>query len=506
MAHAVRRGPQDWINYHGTAGCALADRIELWNDATVSGRETLREAAQLVQHLLRQAQHAVVRVRAVGSAWSPAPIALCPDGWLLDMPRLNRTFRLAQADLLPDTAADPAALILAQGGTLIDEINDRVERDLHRSLRTTGASNGQTIAGACATGTHGSVLTAGGTQDHVRAVQIATPSDIWWVEPSAGLLHDDFIAACGAKPLRDDDAFEAARLSVGALGVVTAMVLETVPCFLVEVLQAKRIVSHTEIEMLSAGDFRGFSKLVGRDEEPYFVQVIVNPYNPEKGKALVKLLYRRAWRADYPKPGPVPLGASYDTLTLLGDLLERFPFLRGWLLQQVMELSYPDGPKPGEPLPIGTWGEMTETHTPLGSLFNGSVTVAREELGAVFGTILKAYRQGGGGNSVTIRFMEQAKGLLAPARFAHNAVIDFDGVRSTASLASYHKVVAALDAKGIAFGRHWAKTNSLDAARVRADYGDKLDRFLAAQAKIMPDPADRALFRNPELAKLGLIA
>jgi FAD binding domain len=504
MARAVRRGPQRWENYHGTASCQLADRIEIWNGATVSGRETLSAAAHLIQHLLRQAKDKSVTVRAVGSAWSPAPIALSPDGWQLEMPRLNRTFRLAAGDV--QAGIDPATLLLAQGGTLIDEINDRVEHDLERSMRTTGASNGQTIAGAIATGTHGSVVTAGGTQDHVRSVKIVTPNDIWWVEPAAGFLSDTFITASGAKPLRDDDAFEAARLSVGSLGVVSAVVLETVPRYLVEVYQAKRIVSHAEIEMLSAGDFRGFSKLTGRDEEPYFVQVIVNPYNPDKGKALVKLLYKRDWRADYPKPGPVPLGASYDTLTLLGDLLERFPFLRGWLLQLTMELAYPDAPKPGVPLLIGTWGEMTETHTPLGSLFNGSVTVAREELGAVFGTILEAYRAGGGGNSVTIRFMARATGLLAPARFEHNAVIDFDGVRSVASLASYHKVVAALDAKGIAFGRHWAKTNSLDAARVRQDYGDKLDRFLSSQARIMPDATDRALFRNPELMKLGLIA
>ena len=506
MAHAVRRGAQTWENYHGTASCRLTERIELWNDATVSGRETLNAAAVLVQGLLRQAKAAGVIVRPVGSGWSPAPITMSPDGWQLEMPRLNRTFRLAKGDLAAGNPVDAATLILAQCGALVDEINDRVEGDLHRSLRTTGASNGQTIAGACATGTHGSVIGAGGIQDHVRAVQIVTPSDIWWVEPSAGFLNDAFITASGAQPLRDDNAFAAARLAVGSLGVVTALVLETVPRFLVEVLQTKRVVAHSEIEMLAAGDFRGFSRLLGYDEDPYFVQFIVNPYSPTKGKALIKTMYRRDWRADYPHPGPAPLGASYDTLSLLGDLLERFAFLRGWLLQQAMELAYPAGPKPGEALPIGTWGELTETHTPLGNLFNGSVTVPRAALPRALDTIVKAYTSGGGGNSVTIRFMDAASGLLAPARFAHNAVIDFDGVRSAASLESYRRVVAALNEAEIPFGRHWAKTNLLNEARVRSDYGDKLTRWLAAQAQIMPDAADRAVFRSPELVKLGLIA
>ncbi len=504
MARAIRCGAQDWSNYHGTAACHLADRIVFWNDATVSGRDTLRAATEAVQAVLVEARTKGVAVRAVGSAWSPAPIALVPEGWLLDMPRLNRTFRLSAADVTG--GVDPATLILTQGGALVDEINDRVEHDLLRSLRTTGASNGQTIAGACATGTHGSVIGAGGIQDHVRAVQIVTPTDIWWVEPSAGLLTDDFIAACGAKPLRDDDTFEAARVAVGSLGIVIAVVLETVPRFLVEVFQAKRIVSKAEIDLLAAGEFRAFAKQCGRDEEPYFVQVIVNPYNPASGNGLVKLMFRRDWRPDYPRPGFAPLGASYDTLSLLGDLIDRFPFLRGWLLQRVMELAYPDAPPPGTPLPIGTWGEMTETHTPLGSLFNGSVTVARADLPSAFETVVKAYASGGGGNSMTLRFMDRARGLLAPARFAHNAVIDFDGVRSAAAIDSYARVVAALDESGIAFGRHWAKTNLLDGARVRADYGANLDRWLAAQARIMPDAQDRAVFRNPELVKLGLIA
>ncbi len=504
MARAVRRGAGDWVNYHGTAHCHLADRIELWNDDAPTGRVLLRDAAICIQKLLQDARDLGVAVRAVGSGWSPAPITLVPEGWQVETPRLNRTFRLAVADVQP--GGDPTTLILAQGGALVDEVNDRVEHDLHRSLHTTGASNGQTIAGACATGTHGSVLDAGGTQDHVRAIQLVTPTDIWWVEPAAGFLSDAFITDCGAKPLRNDDAFEAARVAVGCMGFVAAVVLETVPRYLVEVYQAKRIVSHDEIALLSDGQFRAFSKRCGRDEEPYFIQVILNPYRPDKGKALVKLLYKQPWRADYPRPGPVPLGASYDTLSLLGDVMQRFPFLRGWLLQKAMELTYPNGPTPGEPLPIGTWGEMTETHTPLGSLFNGSVTIAREDLARAFSTIVAAYAAGRGSNIMTVRFMNKAKGLLAPARFMHNAVIDFDGVRIPSSDVAYRRVTEALDTAGIAYGRHWAKTNHLDAARVRADYSDHLDRWLAAQAQIMPDATDRHLFRNPELVKLGLIA
>src|SRR3546814_6222039 len=75
--------------------------------------------------------------------------------------------------------------------------------------------------------------------------------------------------------------------------------------------------------------------------------------------------------------------------------------------------------------------------------------------------------------------MERAQGLLAPARFTHNAVIDFDGPRSRRTADAYARVVECLDAEGIAFTRHWAKSCHLDAARVAADYGEDFRRWRA---------------------------
>ncbi len=106
---------------------------------------------------------------------------------------------------------------------------------------------------------------------------------------------------------------------------------------------------------------------------------------------------------------------------------------------------------------------------------------------------------------ITLRFMKRAKGLLAPARFADNVVIDFDGPRSDVSHRSYRAVVASLDALGIRFTRHWGKTNDLDAARVARDYGDDYRRFRAAQRRIMTDPGDLVVFGSDCMAHLGLI-
>jgi len=505
MAHVVSRGPQLWRNYHGTATCSLEDQIELFNGAAITGRAVLKEAALAIQALLQRAKTAGRIVRPVGSGWSPSELALSEGGWQVETTRLNRGFRIARGDLAEGAEVAPESLLLCQAGMLVDEVSDRAEREMGRALRTAGASNGQTLAGACATGTHGSVLGMGGIQDQVRAVQIVTPAGIFWIEPDRPVLSDAFIEATGSAVIRSDEVFAAAQLAVGAMGFVTALLIETVPIYLVRAIQKKHVMTREELAMLGRGDFHGFSRAVALDEMPYFVQAIFNPYAPFKGKSLLKLLYKQPYRDDYVRQPPAKLGAGYDALTLAGKVMDTIPFVKGRLLQKLMELSYAGGPDETMPPALGTWGETTETHIPLADLFNGSVTIARDDLVRAFDVIIHAFTKGGGGTVVTCRFMDRAAGLLAPARFPHNAVIDFDGPRSKSSHRSYQRVTAALDEAGIPFTRHWAKTNDLTAARVRRDYGADLDRWRAAQHRLMPDPADRAVFRNDELVRLGLI-
>jgi len=119
--------------------------------------------------------------------------------------------------------------------------------------------------------------------------------------------------------------------------------------------------------------------------------------------------------------------------------------------------------------------------------------------------IIDSFRRGGGGTVVTLRFVSKAKGLLAPAHWPDNVVIDFDGPNVESSHSGYKKVVEALDDAGIAFTRHWGKTNNLDERRVKRDYEQNFANWKWAQAQVMPDAADRRVFANDELVKLGLI-
>lgn len=498
----VALGPADrWVNYHGTGSCERATRFALRSGDAARGRDELAAAARAVQGWLAEAQAAGKRVRPLGAGWSPSNVNIASDAWLLHTRRFNRCFRIGPDDVRP--GIDASALMLVEAGALVDEVSDKLEEQ-GRSLWTSGAGNGQTFAGACATGTHGSMVRHGGIQDHIRAVQIVTPGGIHWVEPASGVMADDFITAAGATALRDDAVFAAAQLPVGALGIVTALVVDSVPKYLVRPIQNLRRVDRAALDWLAAGDFRRFSAAYALDRDPDFVQMIVNPYKPFKRPAMLRFLYAEPWRDDYARATPAELGAGHDALSLLGRLLDDYPWARGALLQFAMKLGYAAGPDVDDPPVFGSWGEGLDTHRPLADLFNASVTIDRADLAHAFELICAVYARHGGSTVVTVRFMERAQGLLAPARFPHNAVIDFDGPRSDRTAEAYARVVELLDAEGVAFTRHWAKSCNLDGARVASDYGEDYRRWIAARDRLIPDPVHRELFRSEVLDGLGL--
>jgi FAD/FMN-containing dehydrogenase len=502
MPLPLRHGPRHWVNYHGTESTDLADLIELLNSPRDNGREVLNEVAGDVLALLRDASRHGQRVRPLGAGWSPSPIAIVSQGWLVETRRINRCFRLDADDVAP--GRDPSRLMLVQAGATVDEVNDCAE-ELGLSLRTGGASNGQTWAGACATGTHGSVLMAGGIQDHIRALQVVTPAGIFWVEPGQPVMSPGFVAATGSTIFRDDDVFAACLVAVGAMGFITAMVIECVPIYMVRNIQKRARITRTDISRLAEGDFRGFSRLYGLDEDPHFLQVILNPFAPFGKDALLRMLYLRDHDPTIAPPERPLTGAGFDALTLIGKAMAGIDLFRADILQLAMRAGYAVQRDVDDPQAVATWGNTTEPHNPIANLFNGSVTLRRSDLDRAFDPLIEAFLSGGGGTVVTLRFMKRAAGLLAPARFPDNVVIDFDGPRSDVSHRSYRAVVARLDAMGVRFTRHWGKTNDLDAARVARDYGDDYRLFRVAQRRLMPDMADIAVFRSDPLVHLGLI-
>ena len=153
-----------------------------------------------------EAKSAGQTVRARGSGHSFTGAAAC-HGVALD---LSHWTGIVDAD--GDTG-----LVTVRSGTPLRELNAELDR-LGLAMANLGDIDAQTIAGAISTGTHGTGAGLGGLATQVTALEL--------------VQGDGTLVRCS----RDErpDLFDAARVSVGALGVLTSVTLQTVPSFVLE--------------------------------------------------------------------------------------------------------------------------------------------------------------------------------------------------------------------------------------------------------------------------------
>jgi FAD/FMN-containing dehydrogenase len=152
---------------------------------------------------VRRATRVGAGLRCVGAGHSHAPL-VTTGGVILDLQDLEGVVRV-------DVARSQATL---RAGTRISALGAPL-RAAGVALHNQGDIDCQAIAGAVATGTHGT----GRTLQNLSAAVV-----------SARLVFaDGEVAECDAR--RDPDLFEVVRLSLGAVGVVTELTLSVRACY-----------------------------------------------------------------------------------------------------------------------------------------------------------------------------------------------------------------------------------------------------------------------------------
>jgi FAD-linked oxidoreductase len=105
-------------------------------------------------------------------------------------------------------------LVTVGAGTPLHRLNAELQRR-GWAMTNLGDIDRQTVAGALATGTHGTGARFGGLATQVRGLELVTPAGE--------------VLACDAAT--HPEVFSAARIGLGALGVVTAVTLQAEPAF-----------------------------------------------------------------------------------------------------------------------------------------------------------------------------------------------------------------------------------------------------------------------------------
>jgi FAD-linked oxidoreductase len=159
-----------------------------------------REVASIV----REAAGAGLKVKAVGSGHSFTPAAVT-DGVQIRLDHLSR----------PRSADKRSGLVTVDAGMGLRRLNELLaEQGL--ALTNLGDVQEQTVSGAIGTGTHGTGRLSASIAAQVAGLEI--------------VLADGSIVACSAT--ERPELFEAARIGIGAIGVITAVTLRTEPAFL----------------------------------------------------------------------------------------------------------------------------------------------------------------------------------------------------------------------------------------------------------------------------------
>jgi FAD-linked oxidoreductase len=183
-------GAAEWSNWAGDQRC---------RPAAIECPTSIAEISAALERAAARGE----RVRVVGSGHSFSDIALT-DGRLLTLQRMTRVLDVDRS----------CGLVRVQAGITIRELSARLaEHGL--AQENLGDIDIQSIAGAISTATHGTGARLGNIPSQVVGLTL--------------VLADGSTLECSAE--RDPEVFRAARVALGALGVIAEVTLRCVPAF-----------------------------------------------------------------------------------------------------------------------------------------------------------------------------------------------------------------------------------------------------------------------------------
>jgi FAD-linked oxidoreductase len=433
-------GPRVWRNWAGTAVATPARWRQPRTEAEISAAVTAAAADGL-------------QVRALGSGHS-FTAAAATTGVALDLSKWTGI-----------TGADTrTGLVTARSGTSLRALCAELGA-LGLAMANLGDIDAQTLAGALATGTHGTGARLGGLATQVEALEL--------------VLADGSLVTCSAESR--PDLFAAARLGLGALGVITAVTLRCVPSFTLVADERPMPVAEVleQFDALAAGndhfEFYWF---------PYGRQALVKRNNrlaPSGGATAPAMPgWRRFWEFE------VMENAAFGTLCRIGRARPRYiPALNRLSSAALSSRSYTDA-------------SHRVFVTPRRVRFvESEYAVPRESLGHVLGELRREVPR----LADPVMFPVEVRVAAADDIWlstaygrdtAYVAIHQYTGLPYRAYFDLFESIVA-----GVAGRPHWGKMHTLDAGRLRALY-PRFDEFRRVRAEADPE----ARFGNPYLTQV----
>ena len=428
------------------------------------------DAAKEIRRLIKESHDANHGFRAYGSAWSMNNIASHKDRMHYNG-FMNIHIPIEQKNCHTNTTFDASNLFLFECGTTIKRVSE-VLSSHGKSLKTTGASNGQTLAGCISTGVHGSALNVGAIQDYVVGLNLIigpNPEDIVYLERhTKPALNNAFAEKISNRIIRNDGLFNAALVGLGAFGFIHGIVIEAEPRFLLK-RYVKKIDKTLALQLAETLDFKNSTFKIpeettadGFGNTPYHYKIFINQYSKE-AQYVVELMYKKPYVQDYKDPFPIIKQSLYrDLIHLFTKMAENFPKSIPWLVKRLRKSILP---KVDEEL-TGTLPEIFWDAPYQGPAFACSFGVSHTDSPKALKLLADLTNNEGPIPGIfAMRFVKQTHATLGFTKFPVTCMLEIDGVlwkktKKIMSLTEYsRRMIEVLKANNIPFTIHWGKSS-----------------------------------------------
>lgn len=524
-----------WSNFHQTISVSIQYLLTSRNPKGKSSLEKYNAMTRCIQETLGDVMIAKSTVRAFGSGWSWTPVNTTTDGIMIDTSSnsdkgMNLVFDLPKEWVNENT--DSRDFVFCQCGLGVKKLNSYLEKK-RRSLKTSGASDGQTIVGAFSTGTHGSNPIVGAIHNCVVGLHIVTgpnPEDHVWIQKkSANVVSKAFLSAFNISTcIEDDDVFNAAVVGLGGMGFIHGALLETEDLYQLKLIRQTFPYDDKLINLMLHRDIAGFGFPDYQGQPMEHLQVVFDPYQVDvaakTGKAIVTYGYKLAHFVkkkktflDWLKHELYYLGIRFhklrtffrnlfggipnDIIRLLSKIDQHDPDAIPATVATILKLAYKTETQ------IGTLREIFTGEGPPSALAGSTMFVAPGDVLRVLQlfqkhTPLSAPQFAG---VYSLRYVRSSEVCLGGNFFGDvTCGLEADGILNDRTKSFYHNVWSDMRAEGIPFRFHLGKLNDLDEAKFTSMYGSSRQTWKDARDKVLRNPDVKKIFTNDVMRKWGL--
>jgi len=501
MDRIKHTGPKLWTNLHESVISMTSDLITSGNARVGTILEKYNETAEDIALLLSETLHSQKKIRPCGGKWSITPVAFEKTA-IIETDHLNLRWTPASSETNPTFIQDPKNLLFAQCGAKIKSLSIYL-RDRKKSLKASGASNGQTIAGAISCGTHGSAIDFGSIHDSVVGLNIiVNKNKNYYIQRATKpIMNETFAASIQAKLINDDDLFNAAVVSMGCFGFIHGVMLETEDWFMLKNYTKNITLQDAEL-LMNTLQFDAVNLPTGAEsgQRPYHFKLLFNPFNPTKNPK-AEILYKKPGPDKYIRPA-LNDESTYpkDALGFIAKITQNIPGSDKLTINLLESSIFPKDIDGAEALLYDTFSD-TSLH---GKTFACAIGIPLDKTHQTLTSLLKLIDNHGSIPAIfALRFIKKSNALMAFSRFEHTCVFEIDGVRNQKMTDYIKRIPAILRQNNIPFTFHWGKDNPADQAMIAEMYGASLTLWINQKSKIMNSP-EAAMFSNDYTDHLGL--